>query len=340
MSVDEVDRGHNQDAVLAETAGTLVGFLFVASSFATLASTLLPKPESFHTGGVLGVALFALLFGALSTRFPWRRWPLRASLAVVPLAFLLISLHNTFGGDDPYRYQIFYLVVFVWLGMFHPRWTSLWFLPLFLASYLVPLFIKDVPATALWSVVYAAPILVTVAEVTAWQGERVRRLQRELTHQAMHDPLTGLPNRRMLIDELGRAVARSQRSGRPFGLVYLDIDGFKQLNDRWGHAEGDRALRSLAAWLRGAVRATDLPSRLSGDEFAVLVEGDRAEDAVKRLTERLRADELPHAPGDGSRLAVSIGSVIADGSETEEDLLRRADLAMYEDKRRLRSADR
>jgi diguanylate cyclase (GGDEF)-like protein len=337
--VAEVDRSSSEQAVLAETAGTLVSFLFVASAFATFASTLLPKPEGFHTGGVMGVALFALVFGLASTRLPWGRWPLRASLAVVPLAYVLISLHNTFGGDDPYRYQIFYLVVFVWIGMFHGRWTSIRMLPLFLVSYVVPLALDDVPATAVWSVVYAAPILVIVAEVIAWQGERVRRLQRELTHQAMHDPLTGLPNRRMLIDELGRAVARAQRTGRPFGLVYLDIDGFKQLNDRFGHAEGDRALRQLAEWLRRSVRATDLPARLSGDEFAVLLEGEEVEDAVGCLTRRLGAGELPTTPGGGGALQVSIGSVTSDGSESEEELLRRADLAMYEDKRRLRSAD-
>ena len=336
--MDEFDRSPSDDRALAETAGTLVSFLFVASALATLASTALPKPEGFQTTGVLGVALFALVFGAVSTRFPWGRWPLRASLAVIPVAFLLISLHNTFGGDDPYRYQIFYLVVFVWIGMFHPRWTAIWFLPLFLVSYFVPLVVKDVPPTAGWSAVYVAPILVIITEVIAWQGERVRTLQHELRHQAMHDPLTGLPNRRMLLDSIGRALARAGRTREPFALVYLDIDRFKQLNDRLGHSEGDLALQRFAAVLRSSTRATDLAARISGDEFAVLVEGGCDGEVLRGLTDRLREAVAEIAIGDGDHLSVSIGVVVSSGDETDEELLRRADLAMYEHKHGLDGA--
>lgn len=149
---------------------------------------------------------------------------------------------------------------------------------------------------------------------------------------ADHDSLTGLGNRRCFMERVGAECARSRRYGRPFALVLCDLDRLKQINDRHGHHAGDAALVRLADVLRGEMRATDGAYRLGGDEFAlVLVEasGPDAADVVARLRAILPvADDRLLAT-----ISASFGvAVFAPGDEAEA-LLRRADAAMYADKR-------
>ena len=97
-----------------------------------------------------------------------------------------------------------------------------------------------------------------------------KEAEAQLAHLALHDPLTGLPNRRGLAEAIERAIARAQRSARPLAILALDLDGFKAINDRHGHPAGDTALIEIAARLRRAIRRSDLVARLGGDEFAVI----------------------------------------------------------------------
>lgn len=162
-------------------------------------------------------------------------------------------------------------------------------------------------------------------------------LARQLEAAATHDPLTGLPNRVMLADRLSEALRRAKRSREAVAVLFLDCDGFKAINDRFGHGGGDAYLVHVARVLESSVRETDTVARLGGDEFIVMMDrcGDRAaiEAAVARVREHLRRPvvigEVPLEP----RLSIGVAIVPQDGSDAET-LVRTADQAMYVAKRR------
>ena len=164
-------------------------------------------------------------------------------------------------------------------------------------------------------------------------GER-KALLDQLAHQAFHDPLTGLANRALFYDRVSHALDLSQREGRTVTVLFLDLDGFKQVNDAMGHAEGDHLLRMVANRLRACARATDTVARLGGDEFAVLVEDTAVARSTERLIERIREQmAFPFTLGGReARISASIGSASAIGGEVDE-ILRHADVAMYVAKR-------
>ena len=168
-----------------------------------------------------------------------------------------------------------------------------------------------------------------------------QRAEQRIRHMAHHDELTGLPNRALLNDRLGQALAVARRSGRPLGLMFLDLDGFKDINDSLGHAVGDRLLRSVADRLRGLVREGDTVARLGGDEFVVmLVNLTRADDALAIARSIAQALARPHAV-DEHRLHVtaSIGvAAFPDDGDSATALLQHADVAMYRAKAQGRDA--
>jgi diguanylate cyclase (GGDEF)-like protein len=173
----------------------------------------------------------------------------------------------------------------------------------------------------------ALDTLATVAE------EAFSRLQmvEVMGRLARHDSLTGLPNRVLFLDRVEQAVARSRRQGTQIAVLFLDLDGFKSINDRFGHAEGDELLKTVAARLVGCMRAVDSVARLGGDEFAVLVEG--VEDLLeiellcRRMLSALRLDTT--IAGHGVVVGGSIGVALSVGADDGPGLLRNADMAMY-----------
>jgi diguanylate cyclase (GGDEF)-like protein len=154
---------------------------------------------------------------------------------------------------------------------------------------------------------------------------------------ALRDSLTGLANRRLLLERLGQARRRLARSGRPIALVYADLDGFKQINDVHGHAAGDHVLVANARRLSTVVGTNDTAVRLGGDEFVVLLDEVAGEVAVQELMVRMtRAIATPIALHEGPVVSVgaSLGwAVMHDADEDPEEFLERADHAMYEVKR-------
>lgn len=152
---------------------------------------------------------------------------------------------------------------------------------------------------------------------------------------ALHDPLTGLPNRVLLEDRIGQALRRSQRSGEPFAVVLVDLDGFKNVNDLRGHGTGDAVLRQLAARLEEALRTSDTVARVGGDEFVVVSLGAGDDEEAAMLAARLRSALREPFLVDGVTVEIdaSIGWAIhpADG-ETATELLERADVKMYASK--------
>ena len=163
-----------------------------------------------------------------------------------------------------------------------------------------------------------------------------KRLEQQLTHQAFHDPLTGLANRALFRDRVSHALALAQREGRPITVLFLDLDDFKKVNDSLGHAEGDRLLIAAAERFLSCARAADTVARLGGDEFAILIEHVAAADGHSGLLERLTS-AMAHPftlSGNQIQVSASIGLAAASRDETADDLLRNADVAMYAAKRR------
>jgi diguanylate cyclase (GGDEF)-like protein len=159
-------------------------------------------------------------------------------------------------------------------------------------------------------------------------------LAEQLEQQALHDPLTALPNRRHFSDELARSMARAARRHEQRAVLFIDLDDFKDVNDRLGHPMGDELLRQVARRFAGIVRRSEFVARIGGDEFAVLLEGYSAEGA-RLLAERLiEAIEVPLLPGHPEqRISASIGIAVYPQDAIDPDgLLSKADAAMYDAK--------
>ncbi|XQU07889.1 diguanylate cyclase [Halomonas sp. LY9] len=163
-----------------------------------------------------------------------------------------------------------------------------------------------------------------------------QQLERLRDQQAREDVLTRLPNRRALDERLPEAMARVRRTLNPLAVLFLDLDGFKSINDQHGHAMGDELLRDVAKRLQQAVRETDFVARWAGDEFVVLLEGV-TEDALEPLAQKLiHVIEQPLQVGSAVlQVSTSIGVAlfVPDAAETAHELLKRADVAMYVAKR-------
>ena len=161
------------------------------------------------------------------------------------------------------------------------------------------------------------------------------RLTEDMTHLARHDLLTNLPNRGLLLDRVEHALQMSRRRGTRMALLFIDLDGFKPVNDRFGHAAGDAVLVDVAQRLRDCVRQSDTVARLGGDEFAILLEDVHPPEVSSACDRALAAlSRGAHVAGHQLSLSASIGVAFGDSSETAESMLRNADLAMYEAKSR------
>ncbi len=158
-----------------------------------------------------------------------------------------------------------------------------------------------------------------------------KRVEAELVHRAFHDSLTGLANRALFHDRVAQALKRTERSGLDIAVVYLDVDGFKTLNDSQGHEAGDQALGEIAGRLLSCVRSTDTVARLGGDEFAILIESPAPLDEAGSVADRVLDSLLaPLALGrQNFVLSASIGITISDDDSTASSMLRDADIAMY-----------
>ena len=165
------------------------------------------------------------------------------------------------------------------------------------------------------------------------------------THEAsLTDPLTGLPNTRFVFKHLTRELARTQRLGAEVSILVLDLNGFKDINDTWGHNAGDRALREVSTVLRALIRPYDVAARYAGDEFIVVLPGCNREEAENKRLELQRGIERIHfepVPGTPIPMSISAGAaVFPHDGETYETLLAIADQRMYQDKSGIKRAPR
>ena len=186
-----------------------------------------------------------------------------------------------------------------------------------------------------WLLVGSIAVLAGLFVGYRWVQGRMREAQRRIEHLAHFDLVTGLPNRALLADRLAQETARSRRSSRGFAVLFFDLDGFKTVNDTWGHAAGDRVLALVGERVRKCVRASDTVGRLGGDEFLAILPETTLEGALgvaDKLRESLRA---PYPLGKAeAKLSASVGvSLFPEHGNDSDALQRAADAALYRAKR-------
>ncbi len=200
-----------------------------------------------------------------------------------------------------------------------------------LAAAILPDAYLDVSLYKGWLFVGATSALLKIW--LAAEEDRRDEIEARLQESAVTDSLTGLRNRAAFIEHLRHAVERARRGGHRFGLLYLDVDGFKAINDTLGHGAGDAVLREVAARLRAVLRAAEIAARLGGDEFVVLAEtGGDLETLAQRVADALGAPYVV----DGAEVPIQVSIGVArfpnDGLDADS-LLNAADGAMYAAKR-------
>ena len=160
-----------------------------------------------------------------------------------------------------------------------------------------------------------------------------KKFEELLSHRALHDPLTGLANRQLILDRADQMLVRTRRNGDPVAAYFVDLDNFKDANDSLGHAAGDRLLQAVAGRLVGMLRTSDSVGRLGGDEFVILAEGGSLSDGPGAIAERIRQVLRPAFYVEGFEtipitVSASVGIAVGD-RQTAQDLLRDADIALY-----------
>jgi len=186
-----------------------------------------------------------------------------------------------------------------------------------------------------WLLAGSVVVLFGLFATYRWAALRERAARERIEHLAHYDTVTGLPNRALLTDRLEQEVARARRGSGAFALLMLDLDGFKSVNDKWGHAAGDRVLTLVGQRARQALRASDTIGRLGGDEFMAILPDASATGAKAVAAKIVQAVAQPYAlPRGEARLSASVGLAMfpADGADSQL-LQRAADDALYAAKR-------
>jgi diguanylate cyclase (GGDEF)-like protein len=306
-----------------------LGVLYLSGGLLVLLSLLLPHPADANTAGlwaIVGIGIVAGTAGLLGAKHA-RVWMVHAMLA---FGTACISVCVLFSGVAAGIYSFMFVWVALMAGAFlpgravaaHVGWVVLaWGFVLSQVEEMTGFSVLT--RWALGSLV----LIVTAAVLTSLMARRrssemaLRDLQAEFRHLAHHDPLTGLPNRRLFESELARELARAERHGFPLSVAALDLNDFKDYNDEHGHVAGDRLLKEAAAAWLGVLRDEDLIARFGGDEFvAVLSDCPEAEAhaIALRLSRLVPLDQT-----------CSTGVATWDGTESAGALLARADKALY-----------
>ena len=319
-SVRDRQRGIRQVAVFFALGGL---FSFIANRV----------PGTPHAGLAADlIALADVLVAVLAWFAPWDRWPDRATLLLVGFALALIGMPTYLGMAPSYSYSACFVVVFVWVGMTQPPFTSLWVAPLATATYLLPLLTGPGDhADAIPSATVALPICILVAEIVARTVAQLDAAQAESERQAAllgvlaeRDELTGLGNRRH-----ASAILATIQTGDV--LMMIDLDHFKAVNDNSGHAAGDDVLRELGAFLRGALRDADLVR-------ATAARSSSSSSVPPGRTRRSSPDGCCKGwRARRPRTTWSGGLATHEEATTSAVTLTRADFALYEAKRRGRN---
>jgi diguanylate cyclase (GGDEF)-like protein len=282
---------------------------------------------------LLAVSLAALVLNLTRLR-PLSALALFIALQCSVFAAMQAFLRTDAVGVLRVGYGLFPFVVAAQLAIFPVSWACALrlALPIALLVAAPTLAAGFHDAATLWNLLWLLGLLLGLS---AWASNAQLSLMRELLHarrDASHDALTGLLNRRAAAERLQLERARAERQRAALSVLMLDIDHFKRINDRWGHAAGDGMLLAVADVLRHELRASDLGVRHGGEEFLIVLPGDSAAQALE-VAERIRGEAaqlaVPLEDGETASITVSIGIATFDGSESAEQLVARADAALY-----------
>jgi diguanylate cyclase (GGDEF)-like protein len=270
------------------------------------------------------VAAVAILVGIAVWFAPWQRWPARVTVVIALLGLTLIGAWRAVGYTPSASFVASFVMVFMWVGVTQPPKTSFWLAAPTAVAYLLPTYIvAGANSTDLQAITVVLPVLVLSAEMPARMVAELRRAheaEREYAarceNDARTDELTGLGNRRM-----GERLLATLVPGD--AVLLVDLDHFKDVNDRFGHAGGDRVLRDLGVYLRSMVKSRDTIARFGGDEFLIVARG-AGENAVK-IADRLAAGWREQQPA----ATCSIGVAVHDSRRAVSDTYSRADTALY-----------
>jgi diguanylate cyclase (GGDEF)-like protein/putative nucleotidyltransferase with HDIG domain len=309
-----------------------VTWLYLAAGSLGLLSVAVPHdPETVETG-VVAMSVVALAVAAVLQPVRHRVGARELSL-LLALGSVMASLAILFTGGVPNASATLYTWICLYAFYALSRRAALIHMALIAVGYAVLIAVDPppFPAAAHWTTtigtLFGAGLLVGALR------DRLDLVLERLGAAARTDVLTGLLNRRGLREQVDAEIRRARRTGRPLSLVILDVDRFKQVNDRLGHVAGDDVLRGLADTLRRGVRAMDTPGRLGGEEFCILLPETHPHEAAA-LVERLRRALTVELSRPGMVLTASFGVAgwPAHGT-TQEELMQSADRALYAAKR-------
>ena len=317
--------------------GTRYGsLLFAAGAVVTVVGLVLPHPPEVDEHGLAavaaGCALVALVMRIGDEQLPGWAYHLvmACGTALISLALLFNGERNggAAGGDE-----IYYVCVVLYAAYYFGRRALAVQVALIALAYALTLSLIDPGPIGPSRWVTMTGLVVVTAIVVRLLSERIERLISELAAAARVDRLTGLANRRAFEEQFALESARARRGGQPIGLLLADVDDFKAINDRWGHAAGDAALVVVAEVLSDCTRGGDTPARIGGDEFAVLLpDTDRA--GAQEIADRLTHAVAEHRDQAALSLTLSIGVAVQAPEEAAlEELMRDADVALYAAKR-------
>lgn len=324
-------------AALYQRMTRVVSFMFIGSAMAIVVLTGSADETAIIVLLAFGLIMIELFQDVLPPS-ALGRWRLPIEAAVV-LVFLTVLIAMTGGHDSPYFFGYILLVGAAALSAEDLGAAILavvssvaYIAAVVFASGAAPLASADFGLVAFNLVAIAL-----VMYVGSIIGREQRRAREEALRLSRFDSLTTLHSRDYFMSELEQEILRATRTGRPFAVAMIDLDGLKAANDRFGHDWGDNLLRAVADVLRGDIRVTDVAARFGGDEFVLILPETDLSGAIL-VAEKVRVDisrvALPHN-GAVVRTSASVGVVtFPDDGRSSAELMRRADLAMYEAKRR------
>lgn len=302
---------------LASAAFYLVGALFSVFAYGVLVTPATPRSPVILIIGVL--ALFvALIIIRLGRRFPERAAAPLIGVFAAPLLYLTAFTPLELRAIN---FGLFFTPFFVYLIWFSPRWIARLAGYSWLGIYCLILFLRFDEEINL--------VVVTIAVSGVAVGELIGVFRDRLERTTLTDPLCAVWNRRGFFMIADRVIAAARRSGKPVSVLFVDLDGFKAINDLQGHAAGDDALRSFSDALTQATRPQDTLARMGGDEFALLMPDTRLEKALK-IGHRLRESV--------TMVRWSLGAAELQPGETVHSFVARADELMLQEKRDRKAA--
>jgi diguanylate cyclase (GGDEF)-like protein len=312
--------------------GRIAALAFLTGGLIAIPANVLIEPDNRL---VYLMPLLSIVPGLICLWLPWSRMPPSAIHVLAAIGTALVSFSMAV-ASPAYASYFVYVALFVSL-VFPPR-AVLFPMLLVCAGLFVPVFVGDFTGRqTLIIALLEAPSLLVLGLITSYLTGRLETGRETLFRLSRRDELTGVGNYRSLHERLAAEVARHGRSESSFALILVDLDGFKEVNERYGHLTGDRVLARVGLALRDGVRAGDMVFRQGGDEFAVIAPESEVDDA-EELAQRLR-DLLAGCGEDGQRITGATGIAVypADG-RTADDLLSFADAHLLAHKQEGRPA--